>query len=135
VWGLYARGEGSQLVLLAIYIDDTIVAGPSLGRVQWAKDELAKQYHITDKGKLCWYLGIHIGYCNRGIFLTQQTYTQEIVRKYADADLKIQTTPIRLLSESKRDVSTWEAKEIREFPYMEIVGSLMYLANAIQDLT
>jgi hypothetical protein len=132
-WGVYMRGSKETLVLIAIYVDDIILCGPNLERIQSVKAEIGHKYSITDEGLLCWYLGIHIRHVNDGIFLSQQRYTEDILERFKFEGLRPRTTPgneVRALVQKDGQVSEWEAREIASFPYMEVVGCLLYLANS-----
>ena len=57
---LYTRKEGNDLVILAIYVDDIIVAASGKSAELNAKKELMSKFEMTDLGELNWFLGMKI---------------------------------------------------------------------------
>ena len=86
---------------------------------------------ITNMGKLHWILGIEV--CRireeHKILLSQKSYIDSILRRYGFEDLKPAATPmdpnIRLTS-AQSPSTTEEFAAMRNMPYHEAVGSLMY---------
>jgi hypothetical protein len=95
------------------------------------KIEIAKFVTITDLGELHWILGIEIKRVreNRTIHLSQRSYIDSILRRYGFEDLKPVSLPMETsirLTSAQSPSTTQEIAHMRNIPYQEAVGSLMY---------
>ena len=88
---------------------------------------------ITDLGELHWLLGIEVRRVReqRRLYLSQRSYIDSILRRYGFQDLKPVSIPmdpnVRLSSAQSPSTSHAFAR-MRDVPYHEAVGSLMYAA-------
>lgn len=57
---LFIKGEGLQFVALLIYVDDILVASPSLQLITNIKDFLHQSFTIKDLGAAKYFLGFEI---------------------------------------------------------------------------
>ena len=64
-----------------VYVDDLIIFGNDGTVVQQFKDYLSRCFHMTDLGKLNYFLGIEVARNSDGIFLCQRKYTLDIISK------------------------------------------------------
>ena len=79
---LYIKREGNSIMIIALYVDDLLLAGSDLDAILWMKGELNKRFEMNDLGeaKVCMGLEIHR---NRG---TGQLWLGQ--RKYAESELE-----------------------------------------------
>ena len=57
---VYTRGEGSDAIILGVYVDDLIVIGGNPSEIKLFKKEMMTEFEITDLGLLSYYLGIEV---------------------------------------------------------------------------
>jgi hypothetical protein len=109
----------------AIYVDDGLVVGNKDEEIEVFLGLLQEEFKITI-GLLENFLGMQIQCQSDGsIFVSQEAYTNKILRKFNMAEAKGVLTPAsHEESDNHKDVSG-------KVPYREAVGSLMYLAAAI----
>jgi len=118
--------NGNDKILLAIYVDDGLVASSSDKAAEDFLRELQQEFEITI-GSLDSFLGMQIMRQPDGsIFVGQPGYTKKIIERFNMSEAKSVKTPIDpagdLPEEAKQKVGP-------EVPYREAVGSLMYLAT------
>jgi Reverse transcriptase (RNA-dependent DNA polymerase) len=112
-------------------MDDCTIAVTAITLINRFKAEITKHIEITDVGKLHWLLGIEIR-CHREkctIHLSQCSYINSILRCYNLQDLKPISTPMETnlkLSSSQSPATTAQFAQMRDVPYHEAIGSLMY---------
>jgi hypothetical protein len=119
------------LLIILVHVDDCSMAGRPKGIIDKFKIEIQKYVEITDLGELHWILGIEV--CrireDKRIMLSQRSYIDSILRRYGFDDTKPVSTPmdtnIRLTSDQSPK-TTDEFAKMRNIPYHEAVGSLMY---------
>jgi len=130
----YCRIE-DHILILAIHIDDCIFTGDSAKLIAEYKNKLNKCYALTDLGPVHWLLGVKIT-CDRSartISLSQKSYIDSILTRFALADAKPFATPIVpgvAYSRSDCPSSPTEALRMKKMPYREAIGSLMYASVA-----
>ena len=139
----FVRCEGDQavfyrecertgvLIIVLVHVDDCTIMGKSQVLIDRFKVEIAKSVDITDMGGLHWILGIEV--CRvqeeRRILLSQKSYINSILRRYGFEDLKPISTPMdpaNQLTSAQSPSTTEEFATMRNMPYHEAVGSLMY---------
>jgi hypothetical protein len=119
------------LIIVLVHVDDCSIVGNTKTLVARFKFEMAKFVDITDLGELHWILGIEVRRIReeRKLLLSQKSYIDSILRRYGFEDLKPITTPmdpnVRLTS-AQSPSTTEEIAAMRNVPYHEAVGSLMY---------
>ena len=74
-------------IYLLLYVDDIILAANDCGSLITVKEKL-KQFNMTDLGKLRMFLGIEINQSDGGMFLSQQVYTIQMVKKIGMEECK-----------------------------------------------
>jgi hypothetical protein len=114
-----------------VHVDDCTIAASTIKLILDFKRKISEHVEITDLGELHWLLGIEIRrdrdrHC---IHLSQRSYIDSIIRRYNLQDLKPASTPMETnlcLSSSQSPSTTAEFAQMRNTPYHEAVGSLMY---------
>lgn len=125
---IYYKGQGGDLVMIAIYVDDILVASRNISEIEQIKAGLGRCFDVKDLGEIKHCLGLEFARNQNGYFIHQKGYV-EILDRFHMNDCKPVSTPIlsgRRLNEPTDD----EDPNIQELPYREFVGSLMYLASA-----
>ncbi len=69
-------------IIIAIYVDDLLLVGPTEESIQNLKDELSNQFKMSDMGPAEKYLGIEISQQPGKIFLTQSGFIKEILERF-----------------------------------------------------
>jgi hypothetical protein len=123
--------KGHATIIIVVHVDDCTIAASTLSLVVAFKREIAQYVEITDLGELHWLLGIEIrrDRDRRTIHLSQRSYLDSILARYSLQDLKPVSTPMETsarLSSSQAPATTLEIAKMRDVPYLEAVGSLMY---------
>ena len=119
------------MVVVLVHVDDCTIAATSIFLIKIFKSEIAKHIEITDLGELHWLLGIKIkrNRENQTIHLSQRSYIKSTLRRYNFQDLKPVSTSMEThnkLSSSQSPATTAQFAQMRDVPYHEAVGSLMY---------
>ncbi|KAK2966773.1 hypothetical protein RJ640_020616 [Escallonia rubra] len=88
------------------------------------KKEMAKEFEMTDSGLMLYYLGIEVKQTDDGIFLSQEVYAKEVLKKF---NMK-NCNPISIPIEVERKLT----RHIKEAPidrtlFRSLVDSLRYL--------
>ncbi|KAH9650013.1 hypothetical protein KPL70_026197 [Citrus sinensis] len=85
----YKRFEDNDFIILLLYVDNMLVAGPNKDRIQELKAQLAREFEMKDLGPTNKILRmqIHRDRNNRKIWLSQKNYLKKILRRFIMQDL------------------------------------------------
>src|SRR5882762_419074 len=138
---IFYRRDVESLVVMAVHIDNCIIAAKPASVVDDLKRKFVDHVEITNSGKLHWLLGIEIEH-NRDthvIRLTQCQYIQDIIHHYRchnECPLSLPMGTNVRLSSDQRPKTTKEIVAMQNIPYCQAVGSLMYASLGTQpDIT
>jgi hypothetical protein len=127
VYYYHGGGEG---VILCLYIDDILIFGTNLDVIKEVKYFLSCCFEIKDLGVADVILNIKLlKDDDGGITLLQSQYVEKILSHFGYSDCKSSPTtydPSMLVRKNQGDPKN--AKD--QLRYSQIIGSLMYLANA-----
>ena len=131
--GVFFKRIGKDIIILAIHVDDGMVTGNNIAHIKRFKEEINKKYKITDLGPVYSLLGIKVtrDLIEKTISLSQQAYIEAIITKFNFDDLKPCATPMdpsAPLSKTQSPTKLDDISKMRNVPYREAVGSLMYAA-------
>ena len=119
------------LIIVLVHVDDCSIVGKTKTLIARFKVKIAKFVEITNLGELHWILGIEVQRIReeKKILLSQKSYIDSILRRYNFDDLKPVSTPMdpnTRLTSAQSPSTTEELGAMRNIPYHEAVGSLMY---------
>ncbi|GJV14884.1 ribonuclease H-like domain-containing protein [Tanacetum coccineum] len=81
-YSLFTKRSGHVFVALLVYVDDIVITGNNLSKLEKFKVYLKSKFQIKDLGKLKYFLGIKVLDNNDGICLSQRKYYLELLYEY-----------------------------------------------------
>ena len=128
---VFYRHSNLSILIMAVHVNDCTIAAHPLELVVELKEKLGSRVEVTNLGKLHWLLGIEIArdHHARTIQLSQQSYIEEIVHQYGCHNERPLSLPMGAnvkLSASQSPKTPEDIAAMRNIPYREAVGSLMY---------
>jgi hypothetical protein len=123
---LYVQKTGETIMLIAIYVDDLVIATNNVENMKMVKEALQSVFKMKDLGPIHYCLGIEIKQDLEAntITMSQKKYSEEILKRFGMEDCKSLSCPL----DANEKLKKAESEEDSEFPYQNLVGSLMYLA-------
>uniref|UniRef100_A0AAV1THA1 Reverse transcriptase Ty1/copia-type domain-containing protein n=1 Tax=Peronospora matthiolae TaxID=2874970 RepID=A0AAV1THA1_9STRA len=131
---LYYYDSGSKFVLALLYVDDILCATKNeLFKTKMFRS-LDEVYGMKDQGLLSTYLGVQVERSDDAIKIHQTKYCEDVINRFNFGDAHASRIPMETnIRLAVNDTDTARAKRIpdngKEFPYRELIGSLMYLAT------
>jgi len=118
---------------LAVHVDDCLSIGNSQGLIDESKQRINGKYKLTDLGPCRWLLGFKIerDLEKRTIALSQHAYIDSILARFnfdAAKPSSVPMDPSSPLSKSQSPETLADIAKMKNVPYREAVGSLMYAA-------
>ncbi|CAL9001534.1 unnamed protein product [Prunus brigantina] len=121
---LYTKTSHSGILIVSLYVDDIVYTGSSKEMMTEFKNEMMRQYEMTDLGLLHHFLCLGVLQTDTCIFLHQKKYAKTLLEKFGLKDCKSVATPLAVNEKlSKVDGSDL----VDETLYRQMVGSLLYL--------
>ncbi len=125
---LFIKQEDEKKLLVALYVDDGLIASNSSAMQQEFMDNLTKEFKITST-PASYYLGLEIEQkLNGNIRVSQPAYTKKLLDRFNMIDCKTAPTPI--VKEGNTQVAGKVESSREKFSYREAVGALKYLMTA-----
>ncbi|GJU60538.1 ribonuclease H-like domain-containing protein [Tanacetum coccineum] len=85
---LYTKSDKDVFVALLVYVDDIIITGNNVSKIDKFKVFLKSKFVIKNIGKLKYFLGIEVIDTNKGIRLNQRKYVLDLLIMFMHSLLK-----------------------------------------------
>ncbi|GJT65226.1 putative ribonuclease H-like domain-containing protein [Tanacetum coccineum] len=128
---LFIKKQKGDILLVQVYVDD-IIFGSTNKELCTAFEKLMKdKFQMSSMGELTFFLGLQVTQKEDGIFISQDKYVAEILKKFNYTDVKSASTPVDL---EKPLVKDGDADDVDVHLYRSMIGSLMYLTTSRPDI-
>jgi len=100
---LYIRKTSSQILIIALYVDDLLIIGNSISEIAKIKLEFRKRFEMKDLGSVLM-LGIEIrrDRSNRKLSISQNEYCKNVLKRFGMENCNTVTTPMDSLPSSSQ---------------------------------
>ncbi|GJZ77447.1 putative ribonuclease H-like domain-containing protein [Tanacetum coccineum] len=95
------------------------------------KTLMHKKFQMSSMGDLTFFLGLQVTQKDDGIFISQDKYMDEILKKFGFSTVKTASTPMETSKPLLKDA---EAEDVDVHLYRSMIGSLMYLTSSRPDI-
>ncbi|GJV11163.1 putative ribonuclease H-like domain-containing protein [Tanacetum coccineum] len=128
---LYIKKQKGDILLVQVYVDD-ILFGSTKKELCTDFEKLMKdKFQMSSMEELTFFLGLQVKQKKDEIFISQDKYVAEILRKFNYTDVKTASTPFDL---EKPLVKDRDADDVDVHLYRSMIGSLMYLTASRPDI-
>ncbi|GJT01376.1 putative ribonuclease H-like domain-containing protein [Tanacetum coccineum] len=121
---LFIKKNKSDIMLVQVYVDDIIFGSTTQYMCTEFEDCMHKRFQMSSIGELTFFLGLQVKQQPDGIFISQDKYVADILKKFDFCSIKIATTPI---VPNKPLVKDENGVDVDVHVYKSMIGSLMYL--------
>ncbi|GJS66633.1 putative ribonuclease H-like domain-containing protein [Tanacetum coccineum] len=128
---LFIKRHKGHILLVQIYVDDIIFGSTKKELCDEFEKLMKDKFQMSSMGELTFFLGLQVQQKKKGIFISQDKYVHEILRKFNYSDVKSASTPTDL---EKPLVQDGDAADVDEHLYRSMIGSLMYLTASRPDI-
>ncbi|GJY64488.1 putative RNA-directed DNA polymerase [Tanacetum coccineum] len=128
---LFIKRQQGHILLVQIYVDDIIFGSTKKELCDEFEKLMKDKFQMSSMGELTFFLGLQVQQKKKGIFISQDKYVHEILRKFNYTDVKSASTPTDL---EKPLVQDGDAADVDEHLYRSMIGSLMYLTASRPDI-
>ncbi|GJS23376.1 putative ribonuclease H-like domain-containing protein [Tanacetum coccineum] len=107
-----------------VYIDDIIFGSTKKSLCVEFEQMMHKRFQMSSMGELTFFLGLQVKQKDDGIFISQDKYVADILKKFDFITIKTSST---LIETHKALLNDEEAEDVDVHLYRLMIGSLMYL--------
>ncbi|GJZ15262.1 putative ribonuclease H-like domain-containing protein, partial [Tanacetum coccineum] len=128
---LFIKKEKKDIMLVQVYVDDIIFGSTKKSWCDEFEALIKSKFQMSSMGELAFFLGLQVKQKADGIFISQDKYVAEILKKFDFMSVKHASTPIET---HKPLVKDKEAADVDVHLYRSMIGSLMYLTTSRPDI-
>lgn len=131
---IYYRINAADVLIVAVYVDDILILSNSNSSKQYIKKQLKAAFKMTDNGEATFILGMHIERDRRAgtISIDQHKYLEEVLAYFNMDGCNPVSTPVDIgtkLTGEMAPKTEAEREEMRQVPYQQAVGKLLFAAQ------
>ncbi|GJR24469.1 putative ribonuclease H-like domain-containing protein [Tanacetum coccineum] len=128
---LFIKKDKNDIMLVQVYVDDIIFGSTKRSWCDEFEALMKSRFQMSSMGELTFFLGLQVKQKEDGIFISQDKYVAEILKKFDFVSVKTASTPIET---QKPLVKDEEASDVDVHLYRSMIGSLMYLTASRPDI-
>jgi hypothetical protein len=128
---LFVLHTSSVHIFVLIYVDDIIITGTDLPKINAIISDLQAEFKMKDLGALSYFLGIHVSRNNQGLYLNQAKYVLDLLHRVDMIGAKPYAAPCT----SGKKLTKFDGDPLPDPSlYRHIVGALQYCTLTRPDI-
>nr|GFB45933.1 uncharacterized mitochondrial protein AtMg00810-like [Tanacetum cinerariifolium] len=128
---LFIKKQKGDILLVQIYVDDIIFGATNKDLCKSFKKLMKDKFQMSSTGELTFFSGLQVKQKKDGIFISQDKYVAEILKKFGLTERKSASTPIDTEKPLLKDP---DGEDVDVHIYRIMIGSLMYLTSSRPDI-
>ncbi|GJT80142.1 putative ribonuclease H-like domain-containing protein [Tanacetum coccineum] len=128
---LFIKKNSRDIILVQVYVDDIIFGSTNKA---WCDDFevlMKGEFEMSAMGELTFFLGLQVKQKPEGIFISQDKYVQDMLKKFDMESVRPATTPFEASKPKSKDEPN---DAVNVHLYRSMIGSLMYLTASRLDI-
>ncbi|GKD57264.1 putative ribonuclease H-like domain-containing protein, partial [Tanacetum coccineum] len=128
---LFIKRVKGDILLVQVYVDGIIFGSTKKSLCRDFKQIMHKRFQMSSMGELTFFLGLHVKQKEDGIFISQDKYVGEILKKFGFSGVRTANTPMETNKALTKDE---DGEDVDVHLYRSMIGSLMYLTSSRPDI-
>nr|GEW76198.1 putative ribonuclease H-like domain-containing protein [Tanacetum cinerariifolium] len=128
---LFIKKQKEDILLVQIYVDDNIFGATNKDLCKSFEKLMTDKFQMSSIRELTFSLGLQVKQKKDGIFISQDKYIAEILKKFRLTKGKSASTPIDTEKPLLKDP---DGEDVDVHIYRSMIGSLMYLTSSRPDI-
>nr|GEZ90638.1 putative ribonuclease H-like domain-containing protein [Tanacetum cinerariifolium]GEZ90984.1 putative ribonuclease H-like domain-containing protein [Tanacetum cinerariifolium] len=128
---LFIKKQQGDILLVQIYLDDIIFDTTNKDLCRSFEKLMKDKFQMSSMRELIFFLGLQVKQKKDGIFINQNKYVAEILRKFGLTKGKLANTPIDTKKPLLKDP---DGEDVDVHTYSLMICSLMYLTSSRPDI-
>nr|GEV13466.1 uncharacterized mitochondrial protein AtMg00810-like [Tanacetum cinerariifolium] len=128
---LFIKRHKGDILLAQVYVVDIIFGSTKKELCNAFERLMHKKVQMSSIGELTFFLGLQVKQKKDGIFISQDKYVYEILKKFRFTEVKNASTPMETENPLLKDE---DDEKVNVHMYRSMIGSLMYLTSLRPDI-
>ncbi|GKB77524.1 putative ribonuclease H-like domain-containing protein [Tanacetum coccineum] len=128
---LFIKKQKGDILLVQIYVDDIIFGSTNKMLCIGVETLMKDMFQMSSMGELTFFLGLQVKQKKDGIFISQDKYVAEILKKFGFTNVKSASTSIETDKPLLKDP---DGDEVDLHLFRSMIGSLIYLTASRPDI-
>ncbi|GJY10626.1 putative ribonuclease H-like domain-containing protein [Tanacetum coccineum] len=128
---LFIKRYKGDILLVQVYVDDIIFGSTKKELCIAFKKLMHEKFQMSFIGELTFFLGLQVKQKNAGIFISQDKYVEEILKKFEFTEVKTASTPMATQKPLLKDE---DGEEVDVHMFRSMIGSMIYLTSLRPDI-
>nr|GEY66664.1 hypothetical protein [Tanacetum cinerariifolium] len=128
---LFIRKHRGDFILVQVYVDDIIFGSLNLQLCREFEALTHEKFQMSAMGELNFFLGLQVLQKKDGIFLSQDKYVGDILKRFRYSDVRSANTPMDKENPWGKDRT---GKDVDLHLYRSMIRTLMYLTASRPDI-
>jgi FtsZ-interacting cell division protein YlmF len=128
---LYIKSEGDNLLVVLVYVDDITFGCTNESSVQWFDNSMQIEFEMSMIGELSYFLDLQVKQSSAGIFISQEKYLKEMLKKFQMEDSSYVSTLMVVGCKMSKD---YISPDVDQRSYHSMIGSLLYITTSRPDI-
>ncbi|GJW99812.1 putative ribonuclease H-like domain-containing protein [Tanacetum coccineum] len=124
---LFIKKYKGEFLLVQVYVDDIIFGSSNPKLCREFKSLMHDKFQMSAMGELNFFLGLQVLQKKDGIFISQDKYVGDILKKLGFTDIRLAKTPMDRENPWGKDGT---GKDVELHLYRSLIESLMYLTTS-----
>ncbi|GJS92056.1 putative ribonuclease H-like domain-containing protein [Tanacetum coccineum] len=128
---VFIKKINNDILLVQVYVDDIIFGSTKQSLSTEFEQLMHKRFQMSSIRELTFFLGLQVEQRQDGIFLSQDKYIGDILKKFGFSSVKSVSTPMETHKPLSKDA---DGSDFDVYLYRSMIGSLMYLTPSRPDI-
>ncbi|GJR85819.1 ribonuclease H-like domain-containing protein, partial [Tanacetum coccineum] len=128
---LFIKKNSRDIILVQVYVDDIIYGSTKKAWCDEFEVLMKGEFKMSAMGELTFFLGLQVKQKPDGIFISQDKYVQDMLKKFDMESVRTATTPYEASKPKSKDEPD---EAVNVHLYRSMIGSLMYLTASRPDI-
>ncbi|GJT97848.1 putative ribonuclease H-like domain-containing protein [Tanacetum coccineum] len=128
---LFIKRLKGDILLVQVYVDDIIFGSTKKSLCDEFEQIMHNRFQMSSMGELTFFLGLQVKQKEDGIFISQDKYVGEILKKFGFSSIRTASTPMETNKALTKDE---DGEDVDVHLYRSMIGSLMYLTSSRPDI-
>ena len=123
---LFVKRDEKSLLVTQVYVDDIIFGSTINHLAHEFLEEMKMKFEMSMVGELNYFLGLQVKQRNNGIFIFQEKYAKNLVKRFGLDSKKHTSTPMSSSAKLSLDAA---GVDVDPTLYRSMISSLLYLTS------
>nr|GEW63287.1 putative ribonuclease H-like domain-containing protein [Tanacetum cinerariifolium] len=128
---LFLKKDSRHIILVQVYVDDIIFGSTNKAWCDEFEVLMKGEFEMSAMGGLMFFLRLQVKQLPNGIFISQDKYVTDMLKKFDMESVRTATTPYEVLKHRSKDEPD---DTVNVHLYRSMIGYFMYLTASMPDI-